>query len=164
MTWAFSHWALLCWNSLPSSLQHSSSIAAFKSALKTHLFSSKHWIACYRIWLTCVLVHASVCVCVCVCVREREREREGERERGRERGREWECVCVCGCMFVLVCMPACVCACVCAGSDEKEQTGTDWQSTCCMACSVQSNISNREQLTWIMWGMACSLQSNNLHG
>ena len=36
----------LLWNNLPYSLRHSSSVASFKSALKTHLFSSWLWMPC----------------------------------------------------------------------------------------------------------------------
>ena len=47
------------------SLRHSSSIASFKSALNTHLFSSGLWMPCL-----CACVCAVVChwLCVCVCV------------------------------------------------------------------------------------------------
>ena len=52
---------LLLWSNLVCSLQFSSSIASFKSALRTHLFSSEYWIHC------CM---ACVCCCrwpVCLC-------------------------------------------------------------------------------------------------
>ena len=62
--------APLFWNNVPYSLQHTSSTASFKSALKTHLFPFKHWIDhCMAHLFVCVVC---VCVCVyvvCVCVR-----------------------------------------------------------------------------------------------
>ena len=52
------YWAPLLWNKLHYSLWHSSFIASVNSALKIHLFTSKHRID-----------HSMLCACVCVCVR-----------------------------------------------------------------------------------------------
>ena len=52
--------APLLWNTLPCSLQHSSSIATFKSALKAHLFSSALWMPCL-----CAVVCSVLCVQLC---------------------------------------------------------------------------------------------------
>ena len=52
--------APLLWNNLPCSLQHSSSIATFKSALKAHLFSSALWMPCL-----CAVVCSVLCVQLC---------------------------------------------------------------------------------------------------
>ena len=61
--------APLLWNNLPDSVPHSSSIASFKSALKTHLFSSGLWMPCLCVCV-CVWVraHMHVCMYACVCV------------------------------------------------------------------------------------------------
>ena len=94
-----SGWRVIIYK-LSYSLRHSSSIASFKPALKTHLFSSGLSMTCL-----CKHVHVVVCHCfhvgMCVCVRACER------------------VCVCA----QVSMCACTCACMCLGSDEKE---ADW--------------------------------------
>ena len=58
---AFFHQAPFLQNYLPYSLQHSSSIASFKSTHNTHLLNSKHW---REFWSYMAL---PLCVCVCVC-------------------------------------------------------------------------------------------------
>ena len=74
----------------PHSLQNSSSIATFKSALKTYLFPTEHWTDCCIAYL-CANECGCGCKCVCACV--------------------WVCVCACVC--------ACVYMYAYVGSDEK---------------------------------------------
>ena len=52
---------LLLWSNLVCSLQFSSSIASFKSALRTHLFSSEYWIHCCMACVYCC--RWPVCLC-----------------------------------------------------------------------------------------------------
>lgn len=78
----------LLWNNLPYSLQHSSFIVSFTSALKTYISLSEHWT---DHWTDHYMAYLRACVCGCDCV--------------------YCCVCVCVCVPVY--MYVYVCACIC---------------------------------------------------